>query len=73
MKSLCVSQFSEELECEICGIIAIAHDIRIGLVSVCRPGSSDVENFLERISLSLNHCYRSADSLFLCRDLNIDF
>lgn len=73
VKSLCVSQFSEELECEICGIIVIAHNIRIGIVSVYRPGSGNVENFLERISLSLNHCYRSADLLFLCGDLNIDF
>lgn len=72
-KNLFVSRFSEEMECEISGTIVTVHNIRMSVLSVYRPCSGNVEIFLDRISLALDHCYNSADRFFLCGDLNIDF
>lgn len=73
VRNLSVSRFSEEMECEISGILVVACDVKIAIISVYRPGSGDFEIFLDRISVALNYCITSADVIFVCGDLNVDF
>lgn len=73
VKNLCVSKFSVELECEMCGIVTTAGDCKLGIISVYRPCSGNFVIFLERLSCALIHCINSVDVIFVCGDLNVDF
>lgn len=73
VEKLRVSQFSEEMQFEVCGVKMHTHEMRFIVLSVYRPCSGDFELFLDRISHTLNYCYRPGDVMFVCGDLNIDF
>lgn len=73
VKNLCVSGFSEEMECEISGTIVMTGKVKLGILSVYRPCSGNFEIFLERLSYTLNYCINLTDHMFVCGDLNVDF
>lgn len=73
VRNLSVSVFSDEMNFEVSGTIVMANDIRVGIISVYRPGSGDFEVFLDRLSYTLNHCSKLVDVIFVCGDLNVNY
>lgn len=64
---------SEEMCCEICAIWFVCNGRKICVISVYRPPSGSIENFLCRLSDVLELCSKLYAELFVCGDLNIDY
>lgn len=45
-----VSAFSDEMECDVSGVILMDGSVKLGILSIYRPCSGDFETFLETLS-----------------------
>lgn len=67
-----VSNLSEEMNCEICGVKIIANNLKLGVFSIYRSPMNDILAFLDKLTYVLQQCIHRVDSMFLCGDFNID-
>lgn len=73
VKKLPVSGFSEELHFEVSGIKVLFHNMKLGIISIYRPPTGNINIFFEKLTAVLYSCGQMFDNLFVCGDLNIDF
>lgn len=72
VKTLDISAFSEEMQCEVCGIKLLIHGLRVGVISVYRRPSGDIVNFLDKLAFILQYSSKIVDRIILCGDFNVD-
>lgn len=72
-KNLLLSEFSEEMHIEICGIEVSFRNARLGILSIYRPCNGDIDLFFDKLHYALQACFNVVDFIFLCGDFNIDY
>lgn len=68
-----ISHWSVEKQFEFCAVKVKIHDTRYCFISAYRVPNGDFHLFLEKLSFILQHSYKSAEVVFLCGDLNVNY